>query len=527
MSFLYRNFAPICFAAAAGSLAWLLGGTRGTLLEHVVPWLMVVVVEAGLCFPQRLEGETPSDARSRVLLRLKRDPLFWLATAFIVLAAIPFANNGLCSNCDAAAIASGIDPKPPVPFLPFCVDRMDHFHVFLWFAIAFSVMLGVRHSLRRRGKRLFLEMLVWNGFVLAILGFVQTATGAPGPYWSKKLACETYFFSTFGYPNVAGDYFTTLFAIAVALWRRRVDVQASEKNRQGKDGDVSKRGLFWRRHYPLIAAAVLFFAALNTLSRASIILVSVLAVAFIAHSLVSFLHRLGRRARVKTLATGVVAFALLATVAMLFGPGRISSEMKDVDATAVLDRTSGKYDSGPRIAGAIWREHKLFGVGGWGYKHFARDKMTDEEKSNNEYDWGRLGARNVHNDLLQFLVEHGLAGVGLLIAIVVALLWPTCVAWKHLASIARFAAPADRPPRPTRLFAMPAGAFCILAAALATFLHSFGDCPLRSPAVLTLFFASLASVEAFIPKLDESMAPRHHRRHRHRHRHSHRESGKD
>ena len=42
-------------------------------------------------------------------------------------------------------------------------------------------------------------------------------------------------------------------------------------------------------------------------------------------------------------------------------------------------------------------------------------------------------------------------------------------------------------------------AFCILMAALATFIHGFGDCPLRSAAILALFYVSLASVPGFLP----------------------------
>ena len=49
-----------------------------------------------------------------------------------------------------------------------------------------------------------------------------------------------------------------------------------------------------------------------------------------------------------------------------------------------------------------------------------------------------------------------------------------------------------------------APAFCILMAAVATVIHAFGDCPLRSPAVLTLFFVSLAAVDGFLPKIQEN-----------------------
>ena len=52
----------------------------------------------------------------------------------------------------------------------------------------------------------------------------------------------------------------------------------------------------------------------------------------------------------------------------------------------------------------------------------------------------------------------------------------------------------------------PAPAFCILVAVTSTLIHSFGDCPLRSPAILTLFFVSLAAIPGFLPKINVSKA---------------------
>ena len=47
---------------------------------------------------------------------------------------------------------------------------------------------------------------------------------------------------------------------------------------------------------------------------------------------------------------------------------------------------------------------------------------------------------------------------------------------------------------------LPAPAFCLLVAITCTLVHAFGDCPLRSPAVLTLFFVTLAAMPGFLPE---------------------------
>jgi hypothetical protein len=84
----------------------------------------------------------------------------------------------------------------------------------------------------------------------------------------------------------------------------------------------------------------------------------------------------------------------------------------------------------------------------------------------------------------------------------VMLCFPVAAAWMALMKAARFAKPKDLPPKPVQIFVLPAPVFFIFAAAIATLVHGFGDCPLRSPAVLTLFFAALAAAEGYLPKLD-------------------------
>ena len=83
---------------------------------------------------------------------------------------------------------------------------------------------------------------------------------------------------------------------------------------------------------------------------------------------------------------------------------------------------------------------------------------------------------------------------------VLLLLWPVFKTWTWLVKSVRFMKKKDQPPQPVQIFALPAPAFFILVAATATLIHSFGDCPMRSPAVLVLFFVSLAAIPGFLPK---------------------------
>lgn len=501
MSFLFENASALFIALVLSTVAWLFGGTRAELLLPVAPWLVFFLFEVMLCFPQRHRGESMNGARYRVWKAMRKDPLVWTALGLMLVLLVPFANNALCPICDYEKITLGANPAPPVKFLPFCVDRMHHLNVVLWFAVALSAMVATKHALCGRGKRLLVELLVWNGAALAVLGFVQAAAGAPGPLWAElpdsRKAGD--FFSTFGYPNMAGDYFTTMFALALAAWRRRREDVIEDVGSELNNIDAKRRrGLFWRKHLFLIPAAVCFFAALNTLSRASIMLVTVLSVVFFAHSFISFTAKMNKASRIKVGVWSAMVLGVIIFFSTVFMPENIRREVDTLDTESVLDRMTGKGQYHVRVATEIWKEYPVFGCGGWGYRHFCIPKMTEAEYK----DIQRVGGINVHNDYLQFLAEHGVVGFGAIVAIFVMLCVRIGSAWQALAKATRFAKPKDLPPKPVQLFVMPAPVFFIVVAAVATIVHGFGDCPFRSPAVLSLFFVSLAAAQGYIPKLN-------------------------
>ena len=478
MSFIHRNIAALFIFILVAALGWLYGGRMGSISRSVLPWLLVIMSDIALCFPQRREGESTSHARKRVWRALREDPLSWVVLSFLLLLCVPFLNVGM---------------TPELKFLPFCVDRVSHFSVFLWFASALSAALLAKHALTRSGKRTLVEMIVWNGVAMAALGFVQLVAEAPGPLWSTMVKNPGHFFSTFGYPNMAGDYFTVLFCLSVAQWRNRLDDIRHHLEGTQDAKRLPKHKLFWMKHYLLIAALVNFFAALNTLSRAAIILVSVSAAILFAHAGIVALARMKKVDRVKAGAFCAMALLLIAVAATAFMPDGMHREMSTLSSREALDRVTGRGESHATIATQIWREHLLFGCGGWGYATLCVEKLPPTK-------YWAPGSANVHNDHLQFLVEHGLVGYGLLVAVVVLLMIPVGRSWITLAKGVRFLPHKKQPPPPQSFFAFPGSAFSMLVAAAVPVIHAFGDCPLRSSAVLTLFYVTLACVGGYLPR---------------------------
>ena len=180
----------------------------------------------------------------------------------------------------------------------------------------------------------------------------------------------------------------------------------------------------------------------------------------------------------------------------MFAPPGMSRELGTLSANGVADRVTGKTEYHVRVATDLFKDHPVFGVGGWGYRHLCRTKMTEKENANV---WCTGGA-NVHNDYLQFLCEHGSVGCLLLLAIFLLLVAPLFMAWYGLYRTARFTKEDKAPPKPRAIYFLPAGAFWILLGDTALLIHAFGDCPMRAGSILGLFFVSLACAEGYLPR---------------------------
>ena len=495
MNLFVRNAVVFHVFAIIAMFTWICGGTRADYLAPVVPWLFLLLLSAMLFFPQSRHNESLVDARMRVWSGIFHDPLTWVAVAFIVLLAIPFVNTGLCPVCDYRLIAEGADPAPPVRFLPYCVDISDHYGVFQWFYPAFGAMIAAKHSLLKRGKRMLLEMMVWNAVALAVLGFVQQAAGAPSPLWVGE-PMPAYFFSAWGYPNMAGDYFTFHFAVAAGLWQYRLAQVANAPKAHEFDSIKGPSHPVLQAHYLLLAVLILFIAALDTLSRAAIILTIGLFFVVFLHVFFGYFGKATRAGRLKMCIFAAIALVVVSFLAVTFAPNDLRTEASTITTDEVFKRVGGKGQYHQRVASAILKDHLAFGVGGWGYKHLCQSYMTESELKQMQ----KVGGINVHDDYVQFSCEHGLVGVGLLLAVLALLVYPVVRAWKRFYNWALFAKPEKAPAKPLALYCMPPAAIGVLLGCCATFIHSFGDCAMRCPAVLTTVVVALTCTDGFFPK---------------------------
>lgn len=497
MNFFIRNVLMLHILLLVIGFSWIHGGTRPDLLMPVIPWLTVLVLEYLLVFPQAKSSETWVEARRRVWRSLVRDPLLYLGLLLTVLLVIPFFNVAGEPQFNVQTKEWRI-PSPPYPGLPFCVNPDEHAVLLLWYVPALIAVLAARHGLLKRGKRLLLHALCWNAAALALLGFAQMITGATSVYWGAETF--SHFFSTFGYPNFAGAFFTLHFALATGLWFSRASGERLGPAAAGvtwpEDDSVSSP------HWLLIPVLLNLVAAIASLSRAAILLCGVVFLVLSIYMLVGIWQKSESGGHVKLI--GIIFGVLLLVVLSftIFAPKALKTELATITPSAVFERVSGRGQYHARVALEIFNEHRLFGVGGWGYPHFAIASMTPEERKAMQIQ----GGANVHNDTLQFLAEQGAVGFGLMVLCALTLIVPLVVqsvrTTRALTSTGLDAIPA----KPVWLYHLPPEVVAVFVGTAATVCHSLGDLPFRSPAILTVWLLSFVCADGFLPAVRSSKA---------------------
>jgi O-antigen ligase len=198
-----------------------------------------------------------------------------------------------------------------------------------------------------------------------------------------------------------------------------------------------------------------------------------------------------------TLVSIVGAVILSAVVVLLvFKLDSLKAEVRQITPVAVLERVTGSQYYHARIAKAIFRDHPVFGVGGWGYPRYLHQYMTADDEKSLQIE----GGANVHNDSLQFLAEQGVVGYGLMVACALLLALPLFgQAWR----LCRLKAPAEAQGGTAAtkgwLSRIPPPLVAVWVGTGATVCHSLGDLPFRAPSILAVWVLSLACVSGWLP----------------------------
>jgi hypothetical protein len=493
MNWLSKHILFFHVAALIIALGWIHGGTRPDWLMPVVPWMaLAILVWLFLC-PQPKKDEFLLESRERIWRLAKRDALTYISLVFTGLLVIPFFNVAQEPTWVEATQQWQVFP-PPVKWLPFTPDIRRHSIVLLWFIPAMITVVAVKQGLLKRAKRILLEIICWNGAALALLGFVQLACKSTSILGLTPL--DSYFFSVFGYVNVGAAYFTLIGSLSFGLWVQQAAEDSSLTVVSTLEPDEMQS--VYVAHRMLIPMLFCFAGAICTLSRAAILLCIVLFVFFMIYGLTFIWKRIAVGVRI-SIVSGLSA--LVFSIVVLFFALRLEGlkkELSTITADAVIERVLGKGQNHISVSKKIIADYPLFGVGGWGYPVYQRAYMTPEQLKSMQI----VGGSNVHNDMFQFVVEHGYIGFGLMMSFVWLLVIPLVRETVRFCRAIRSGPPHSVSSRKFLWFyRIPPVVVAIFAGTTATVIHSLGDLPFRSPAVLVVWLVSLVCASAWIPAM--------------------------
>ena len=468
---LARYWVVAHMALLAAFLAWVHGGTR---VDHLaaVPWLSLAVLEMTLLLPPTRKNETFDMARQRVWRSITRDPLLYLGGALFLYLLLQYLNGGRNLEFDLASNSWTFSP-PPVNWGPFCVDPAEARQMLYWFPPAFAVVLGIRHGATRLGKLFLLRALAANGALLSLLGVVQFFSGTTSLFWMTPT--REIFFASFDYVNQAGAFFTLLLAINMGLLVQALLVEDE------------------RKHALWLGVALLLnlSGALLSLSRAAILFSLALLVLGGFYAIRHAWRLVDIGVRIKALAVYFLVLVFGATFLFLVTPDNpILRQLGTVHWDRLGEGTFGVRWPQTVSAWQIWRDYPWFGVGGCGYRHYVCLSLDEARRA-----LLHRGGVNVHNDALQFLVEHGVVGFGLMLGAVGVLLAPVFRRLRvaHMTNVDGWTG------EPWLLFRVSPISILLLVGTALTFLESLIDLPFRSPAILVTWCIALACAPAFLP----------------------------
>ncbi|MEI6645164.1 MAG: O-antigen ligase family protein [bacterium] len=497
MNWLAKHILFFHVAALIIALGWIHGGTRPDWLLPVVPWLAFAILQWFLLCPQPKKEEFLLASRQRIWRAVTRDSLTYVSLAFTVLLVIPFFNITQVPTLNESTQHWQVF-APPVKWLPFTPDIRRHGVVLLWFIPAMITVLSVKHGLLKRTKRILLEVICWNGAALALLGFFQLAVKATSILGLTPL--DDYFFSVFGYVNVGAAYFTLIGAVSFGLWLQQAAEEANLAAISTLESDEIQSKLVTHRMF--IPMVLCFAGAIATLSRAAILLCSLLFVFFLIYGLAFIWKRIALGLRISILSgLSALIFSMIVLFFALKLEG-LKKEISSITSSAVIERVLGTGQNHVSVSKKIIADYPIFGVGGWGYPVYQQAYMTPEEHKKMQV----VGGSNVHNDMFQFLVEHGYVGFGLMMAFALLLVIPLV---KEVVQFSRLKTPETERPGPQSnghwFYRIPPVAIAVFAGTTATVLHSFGDLPFRSPAILVVWLVSIVCVSGWIPVMKKQM----------------------
>jgi hypothetical protein len=336
--------------------------------------------------------------------KLVRFPIFWIGSALLGYIVLQALNPAWTYETDGRSWwMRKIEAKSWLPtgvIAPF--EKWNQWRMLIIYASAWMTVCAIWVAFtRRRTVQLFLLTLAANGLIVAILGVAQRITKAGKIYWSFD-SPNPAFFSSFIYKNHGAAYLDIILAVTCGLasWYYLRGLRRLEKS--NPSGVLAFFATF-------IAIAVL----ISNARGATLVMLGFLLGCICAFIIYQFLIPKESRKPVIAIALILVFGTFLKTGLGALRAGEawnrlqqgmtrqdLSLEMRERATAACIEMLGDHWKTG--IGAGSFRY--IFPI----YQHRHPELVTTGGE--------RLFWEHAHNDIVQFPIELGIVGFGLLVA---------------------------------------------------------------------------------------------------------------
>lgn len=456
-----------CASLTLAFTAWGLAGVQLWSLHTMLAGGCLTLLCALCPLPARIDGVP----RFQNIFRLLRAPVFWLGLLFLLYLLIAALNPGMVIVRDERGWWVEAVEAPLGTQLPVSVaseySRMNAWRVFVLFLASFSLVWGVWAGLRRRQAALgVVWCFVLSGAAMALVAILQKYTGAEEVLWTFP-SSNPHFWGSFFYRNQGAAFLNWVLVATGVLYlfhARRARLRLK----------------FEGPHFLCFLLFLLVALSVSmSLSRGGILVGAALGICFLIFVACD---------AAATLFHGRISVWVLVIGVVLFGGGGYFAA-KQIDWSALekrfgdFEETMATADTNERIvmSRATWamaQDRLWLGWGPGSFRYVFPMYQRNYPELFREFYWYgpnrpmRAFYRYAHNDILQFVAEYGLVGVGLLAAALGSMLLAL------LRQIGR----------------LPLCAFFLCAGIALACAHAFIDFIFNSPAYWVAFSGGLAAM---------------------------------
>ena len=437
-------------------------------------WLSLIALEFGVLIPSVRRDEDFALARSRVRMGLLWDPLLYLSLASLIGLLVQFWNSGCKLVYDTSSNLWKMG-DPPLPNLPFAVESGFPLQGLLVLFSVFAVALLIRNCIGNSSRSLILNTLaIFSGSLAWVMGlasafFTREQLGLPPPVL-EVAGCAFGFWAIFSLGLFAreGAFYFRLVLLALGVGGNLAGLLLFSSPLTMLLGG----GLF------ILGGLLLFIFLWNSSKMSNVVrfaAVSILLLfAFLA--LVRFSAQ-GNPVREK--------------ISLLSSGDEAGKEAKTYALPSFWKTFSSEHAVRSEASISIFKDYPWFGVGKGGFASFVGLYIQDESA------WEHIdGDRStVMNEFLQMLVEGGLVGTTLSLALIFLLFAPLACR-----TYGWFNGSCSRGGRGGGSAPFPPSVLAGYLALLLLFLVAGFERSLSAPAILVPFVTVLSCLASFLPR---------------------------